>query len=154
MKIKAWGGQQGWREAAGGAGLGQWWYSGLATAVHRGNEDEFSPAVSALWVGWCQPSWGQQGCNPGLSSQAPAQTENFSFVQALSCTWWAAHTWAPQTAQSRWGAVSLQCQGPEGRGLVRWGFCGRRAAEICAWTVPYFALHESPSAFPTRSALW
>lgn len=67
-------------------------YSGLSAEVYRGTEAEVSPAVGALWVGWCQPSWGQQGSNPGLSSQAPAQTENFSFVQALSCTGSAART--------------------------------------------------------------
>lgn len=151
MKIKAWSEQLGWREPAQGASpnLEQWWYSGLSAAVHKGTEAAISPAVTAPWVGRCQPSWGQQGCNPELSLQASAQTENFSFVAALSCPWSAARTWAPEITHSRgdWGACSAR-EGQEGRGWVRAGLCGRRAAEIWACRVSHFALHEGPQHSP------
>lgn len=146
MKIKARGGEQGWREPAQGAspGLGQGWHSRLSGAVYKGTGAEVSPAVNALWM-----RWGQQGCNPGRSSQGSAQTENFCSVQALSCTWSAAR---PEHSDSKWGAVCLQCQGAwegqEGRGLLRSGFCGRRATEMCAWSISYFALHEGPQHSP------
>lgn len=41
------------------------------------------PPVPVLWVGWCQPSWGQQDCSLGLSLQTPTEAEeNLSSVQA------------------------------------------------------------------------
>lgn len=146
MEIKAWGGQWGWREPAQGAspGLGQGWHSRLPGAVCKGIEAEIPPVVR-----WGQPSWGQQGCNPGLSSQGSAQTENFCFVQALSCTWSAAR---PEHLRQQMGssvpAVPGSLAGTGGRGLLRPGFCGRRAAGMCAWGVSYFALYEGPQHSP------
>lgn len=50
MKIKAWGGQGVWREAAQGASpsVGQCWYSRLSAAVYRGTEAEVCPAVGGM----------------------------------------------------------------------------------------------------------